>query len=88
MYRQAIAFRPSPGFMPYTLVTHTCNRFHCPSSHNTGTTHWIDPRFARCMKHSLLECEDDGKNGLVCLLTCLPCMPTCLLFYQAVSLSL
>jgi hypothetical protein len=27
--------------------------------HNTGTTHWLDPRLARSLKHSLLECEDD-----------------------------
>ena len=30
-------------------------------SHNTGTTHWLDPRMARNLKHSLLECEDDGE---------------------------
>ena len=74
--------------MPSTLVMHTCNRFYYSSSHNTGTTHWMDPRFARSMKHSLLECEDDGKNGVVCLSVNMSSVPTCLLFYQAVSRSL
>lgn len=32
----------------------------CAYSHNTGTTHWLDPRLVHNLKHSLLECEDDG----------------------------
>ena len=33
----------------------------CLYSHNTGTTHWLDPRFARYQKHSILECSENGK---------------------------
>ncbi|XP_028171142.1 membrane-associated guanylate kinase, WW and PDZ domain-containing protein 1 isoform X2 [Ostrinia furnacalis] len=28
-------------------------------SHNTGTSHWLDPRLARVRKHSLGECGED-----------------------------
>ncbi|XP_073958658.1 membrane associated guanylate kinase, WW and PDZ domain containing protein magi isoform X2 [Choristoneura fumiferana] len=33
----------------------------CPksTSHNTGTSHWLDPRLARVRKHSLGECGED-----------------------------
>ena len=34
-----------------------------PFSHSTGTTHWMDPRLAHMMKHTLLDCEDNGKPG-------------------------
>lgn len=27
--------------------------------HNTGTSHWLDPRLARVRKHSLGECGED-----------------------------
>lgn len=31
----------------------------CFYSHNTGTSHWLDPRLARVRKHSLGECGED-----------------------------
>jgi len=34
----------------------------CSCSHSTGTTHWLDPRLARYLKHSLLECSENGKH--------------------------
>jgi len=30
------------------------------SSHNTETTHWLDPRLMRQMHHDPLECAEDG----------------------------
>ena len=33
----------------------------CLCSHNTGTTHWLDPRFARYLKHSILKCTENGE---------------------------
>lgn len=27
--------------------------------HSTGTTHWLDPRLARYLKHSILECNEN-----------------------------
>jgi len=30
------------------------------SSHNTETTHWLDPRLMRQLHHDPLECSDDG----------------------------
>ena len=30
-------------------------------SHNTETTHWLDPRLMRVMSHDPLECDDNGK---------------------------
>ena len=33
-----------------------------PLSHNTETTHWLDPRLSRVQKHSPSECGDDGES--------------------------
>lgn len=32
------------------------------SSHNTGTTQWMDPRLAQLKKATVDECNDDGKG--------------------------
>ena len=32
------------------------------SSHNTGTTQWMDPRLAQLKKATVDECDDDGKQ--------------------------
>lgn len=32
------------------------------SSHNTGTTQWMDPRLAQLKKATVDECNDDGKR--------------------------
>ena len=32
------------------------------SSHNTGTTQWMDPRLAQLKKATVDECDDDGKR--------------------------
>jgi hypothetical protein len=31
----------------------------CLDSHNTGTSHWLDPRLSKFQKRSLEECLDD-----------------------------
>lgn len=31
-------------------------------SHSTGTTHWLDPRLARYLKHSILDCGENGER--------------------------
>lgn len=28
-------------------------------SHNTGTSHWLDPRLSKYQKKSLVDCQDD-----------------------------
>ena len=33
--------------------------------HNTGSTHWLDPRLSHCLKNGLLECSENGQ--LACL---------------------
>ena len=41
----------------------------CLYSHSTGTTHWLDPRFARYLKHSILECTENGECWVLWLRT-------------------
>lgn len=53
-----------PLFMQYFLVYKNHGVLSPPfSSHNTGTTHWLDPRLARYLKHSMLECTENGINA-------------------------
>ena len=33
-------------------------------SHNTGSTHWLDPRLTGYMKQDLLQCSENGELGL------------------------
>ena len=44
--------------------SYACAVYQClpPLSHNTETTHWLDPRLSRVQKHSPGECGDDGES--------------------------
>ena len=41
--------------------THTLTHTHS-LSHNSGSTHWLDPRLTQYMKRDLLECNENGKQ--------------------------
>lgn len=42
-----------------TFVSFACFFFSHFYSHNTGTSHWLDPRLSKFQKKSLEECSDD-----------------------------
>ena len=56
--------REGPSKKHLLFLFHMCFKYvvYCaPLSHSTGTTHWLDPRLARYLKHSILECSENGE---------------------------
>ena len=42
-------------------IAYTANNEKYFIDHNTGTTHWLDPRLAGRMKQNILECSENGE---------------------------
>ena len=70
-------YQPSGAAASFSAITQNPNRLGpLPSNweiaytennekyfidHNTGSTHWLDPRLSHCMKIALLDCSENGQ---------------------------
>ena len=48
-------------------IAYTANNEKYFIDHNTGTTHWLDPRLSGRMKLNILECSENGELSLFLL---------------------
>ena len=62
-FSSAVSQNPSNlGALPLNWeIAYTANYEKYFIDHNTGSTHWFDPRLSQRMKQGLLECSENGE---------------------------